>query len=145
MGLSSFIAGPDHSLRSARCIATDNRNGHSVAGRDYGQEQLSDALLSLITYDSNKKAIEYTNLWWVWLAFADVNSSVGVVCGYISCVYLVTQLALCIFPFLSISILIHFCYLAFPYFLISIFSWSKNASFLSLAIENCCTSKDIDF
>ena len=27
----------------------------------------------------------------------------------------------------------------------SILSWSKNASFLSLATENCCTSKHVDF
>ena len=69
MGLpGSFVAGPDHSLRSARCIATstDNRNGHSVAALRWGETrgrnmQLSDALLSLITYDSNKKDIAYTS------------------------------------------------------------------------------------
>ena len=53
-------------------------------------------------------------------------SLVGVVCGYSSCVKLVTQLASRIFPFLSISIFVHFCYLAFPYLLISTLSLFKD-------------------
>ena len=144
----SFVARPDNSLHTStyilwqRCVESSTvRSSRLGVGATVGRFAFTCYIY--VWQCQNGHCMHFVNINTIGKFMLDVacisrwNFLVGEICRYGS-----WQIASYIFPFLSTSIPIHFCYLAFPYLLISTLSLVKKCWLPSSyqSMENCCTS-----